>query len=168
MSNTMKPKVRYVFSGLPARFSQFKKTPWFMYVGFMLDVENNEWMESFIHNYKNSNLLRHNHEEVMYWFCEKIHQYYNSDIFYDSDMLPYRLKHICDVHTAQLAFQDFMDMDEPTGALVYAKLKYMEHQKYIEKWEKEQLTRQESHEYYDDDDEIEDRIYVCKTKTPYS
>ena len=143
MSNPTKPKVRYVFSGLPVRFSRFKKTPWFMYVGFMLDVENNEWMESFIHNYKKPDLLRRNHEEVMYWFCEKIHQYYNTDIFYDSDMLPFLLKRIRDVHTAQQAFQEFMDMDEPTGALVYAVLKYKDYQKQMEQYEEEQLPGQE-------------------------
>lgn len=143
MSNSIKPKVRYVFSGLPVRFSQFQRTPWFMYVAFMLDVENNTWMQAFIREYKDPALLRDNHEEVMYWFCQKIHQYYNSDIVYDPDTLPYSLKQICDKFTAQHAFLEFMDTDEPTGALVYAVLKYKDYQKQMEQYEEEQLTGQE-------------------------
>ena len=162
MNKPITPKVKYAFSGLPLRFSKFKRAPWFMYVGFMLDLENNTWMKQFIQNYKDPALLRDNHQEVMYWFCEKINQCYNSDIIYCYEMLNFHLKQIESVKRAHRAFTRFMDIDRPTGAMIYAKLRYMKYEKYMLSYEKEQLFNQEEDVYYEDkqvedeDDEEQD------------
>ena len=177
MVNTSKPKVRHEVTDLPARFCKFQGTWWFLFVSDLLDVENNDWMRRVIAHYKNPELLERYHEEVMYWFCQKVHECFHSIMLYDATMLNYYLQNIEDARSAKQAFKEFIDTKKPTGALVYAKLNYMEYQEKMGKYEEEKLLQEAQEKFiahknwvkkYMEKKDIKYKLDTCRTKKPYS